>query len=333
MDWRGHPVLVTGGAGFTGSYVARELIDQGRDVIALTHSQPSAEMTFLLRDHQDGFRTELGGVDDLPRLIEVVKSTKPAEIVHLASSVDVQRQYRNPFFAVSANLTGTLNVLEAARLFDVRRLIYFSSIGVLPTIQYEPVDAMHPLILRDQGPGSGGYGAAKASGELFAFAYNQAFGLDVRTIRPSAIYGFGMPWMSANYMKQFVEPAVRGEDVILSTGGLLRRDYTHVADVATLTAALVGSSGEADRVFYAATGRPLVSASQAARVVAELIPEVSIEIGGELTAEDEVEASFRGVISIDSARDQLGWEPRYGSLHDGVGEYISSYRAYLKSID
>jgi len=204
-----------------------------------------------------------------------------------------------------------------------------SSIGVLPEVQYQPIDAAHPIILPAQGPGSGAYGAAKAAGELFAFAYQRAFGLDIRIVRPSAVYGFGMRWHSANYMKQFVEPAVRGEKVRVASGGRLPRDYTHVSDVASLTARVVDCPERADRVFYAATGRPLVTAAQAAKLVQELVPGSSIEISDLMTPEDEMEASFRGVISIENARSQLGWTPRYASLREGISEYIETYRAYL----
>ena len=164
-------------------------------------------------------------------------------------------------------MVGTVNVLEAARLFGVERVVYFSSIGVLPAAQYQPIDAAHPIILPAQGPASGAYGASKVAGEAFGFAYHQAFGLDFRAIRPSAAYGFGMKWHSSNYMKQFVEPAVRGEPVRLASGGPLPRDYTHVIDVARLAVAVLEAPPDADRVFYAATGEPLVTAAEVAQMV------------------------------------------------------------------
>jgi hypothetical protein len=96
-----------------------------------------------------------------------------------------------------------------------------------------------------------------------------------------------MRWHSASYMKQFVEPAARGERVLIESGGRL------------------------PRVFYAATGGTLVTAAQAANLVEELIPGSSVEIADIMTPEDEMGASFRGVISIENARSKLGWEPRY----------------------
>ncbi len=323
-------IIVTGGLGFIGGYVTRALLDRGRRVTVLTRGQStSPDMRFVLRNHNGRFGTEIASVEDLPRLSEVFARVRPEIVVHAASNVDVAALYRDPYRAFQTNVAGTLSVLEASRLSGVSRLVDFSSIGVLPPIRYQPIDAAHPVLLPRHGPGSGAYGAAKASGELFAFAYYQAYGLDVRIIRPSAVYGFGMQWHSANYMKEFVEPAVRGEPVTLASGGRLPRDYTHVLDVAELTVRVVDCNQDVDRIFYAATGGPLVTAKEAAALVAELVPGSSIEIAETMTPDDKAEASFRGVISIENARAQLGWEPRYRSLREGIAEYISSYRAFV----
>lgn len=323
-------VLVTGGAGFIGGYVTRELVDLGRHVTVLTRGRSTTpDMRFVLEDHAERFATETGSIEDLPALLAIFERVRPATVVHAASNVEVAKLFRDPYLAFQTNVTGTLNVLEAARRTGVQRVVDISSIGVLPAIQYEPIDAAHPIMLAREGPGSGAYGAAKASGELFAFAYQRAYGLDVRIVRPSAVYGLGMQWHSSNYMKEFVEPAVRGEKVRVQSGGRLPRDYTHVQDVASLTVRVVDCNDGADRIFYAATGRPLVTAAQAASLVGELLPGSSVEVADAMTPEDEVEASFRGVISIASAKAQLGWTPRYASLRDGIQQYIDSYRSFL----
>ncbi len=322
-------VLVTGGGGFIGSYVVEELLRHGRDVAIYGRGELTPEARFVLGPAAASIPLEVGSVEDLPRVMATVKRLRPEVIVHAAGSVDTGGLFGNPYLASRAILDGTLNVFEAARSFGVGRVVYMSSIGVLPTVQYEPIDAAHPLVLPREGPGSGAYGAAKAAGELFGYAYGQAYGLDVRTIRPSAVYGFGMRWHSANYMKQFVEPAVRGEPVRLSHGGPLPRDYTHVSDVATLTAAVLDAPDEADRIFYAATGEPLVTAAQASRIVMELVPGARIEIADVLGPDDLHELSFRGVLSIRNAQEQLHWEPAYRSLREGISEYIDRYRAFL----
>src|SRR5512147_713403 len=322
-------ILVTGGRGFIGSYVVRELLDRGRRVSVFARGELTPESRFVMGGDADAVPVELGSVEDLPRLLEAVKRTRPEAIVHTAGSVETRTLRGNPYLAYRAVLDGVLNVFEAARIFDVRRVVYLSSIGVLPTVQYEPIDVAHPLVLAREGSGSGAYGAAKAAGELFSFAYERAYGLDVRTIRPSAVYGFGMRWHSANYMKQFVEPAVRGESVHLEHGGSLPRDYTHVRDVATMTASVIDAPDDADRIFYAATGQPLVTAAEAARIVMDLIPGARIEIADALGPDDHIESAFRGVLSIRNAREQLKWEPSYPSLRDGIRDYIARYRTFL----
>jgi nucleoside-diphosphate-sugar epimerase len=323
-------VLVTGGAGFIGGYITRELVELGRTVTVLTRGRTTTpDMRFVMRDHAGRYATEIGSVEDLPALVETFERVRPATVVHAASNVEVANLFRDPYLAFQTNVTGTVNVLEAARRAGVERVVDISSIGVLPAIQYEPIDSAHPILLAREGPGSGAYGAAKASGELFAFAYQRAYGIDIRIVRPSAVYGFGMQWHSANYMKEFVEPAVRGEKVRVPSGGRLPRDYTHVLDVASLTVRVVDCDQDADRIFYAATGQPLITAAQAAKLVADLVPGSSIEVGDAMTADDEIEASFRGVISIENAKQQLGWTPRYGSLREGISDYIATYRAFL----
>jgi nucleoside-diphosphate-sugar epimerase len=329
---RGGPILVTGGAGFIGGYVTRELVELGRAVTVLGRGRSTTpDMQFALREQMGRFATETGSVEDFPALLATFVRVRPAIVVHAASNVEVVNLYRDPYVAFQTNVTGTLNVLEAARRTGVERVVDISSIGVLPAIQYEPIDPAHPIVLAREGPGSGAYGAAKASGELFAFAYQRAYGIDVRIIRPSAVYGFGMQWHSSNYMKEFVEPAVRGEKVRVPSGGRLPRDYTHVLDVASLTVRVVDCDEDADRIFYAATGEPLVTAAQAAKLVAELVPGSGIEIADVMTADDEIEASFRGVISIANAKAQLGWKPRYSSLREGIQQYIEAYRSFLAS--
>jgi UDP-glucose 4-epimerase len=322
-------VLVTGGLGFIGGYVTKALLDRGTPVTVLARGVTTTnDMRFVLRDHR--FETVIASVEDLGTLADVFARLRPDVVVHSAANVDVAALFGEPYQAFQTNVTGTLNVFESARRTGVRRVVYMSSIGVLPAPkQYEPIDVAHPIVLARSGPGSGAYGASKVSGEVFGFAYQQAYGLDVRIIRPSAPYGFGMQWHSANYMKQFVEPAVRGEPVRVASGGRLPRDYTHVSDVADLTVRVIDCDGDADRVFYAATGGPLVTAAQAARLVAELVPGSSIEIADVMTPDDEVEASFRGVLSVENARTQLGWTPRFASVRDGIAEYIASYRAFL----
>ena len=323
----GRPVLVTGGTGFIGTYVAKALLESGRRVVAFDVRGLSAESRFVLGDLAGQVHVEEGSVDDWVRLLHVVKEHRPVDVVHLATITNPVYLFTNPMPGVRVNFEGTLHVLEAARLFEIRRIVYFSSIGVLPARQYEPIDTAHPIFLPRDAVPTGVYGASKIAGEAFCFAYNQAFGTDFRTIRPSAVYGFGMQWPI--FVKPMVEGAVRGEAVSFESGGPFPRDYTHSADVASLAVACLDAPDDADRIFYGATGEPLVTAGEVARIVMELVPGSRIEIPDILTEADQMELPYRGRLSIEANRTQLGWEPRFKNIRDGLADYVERYRAFL----
>jgi len=320
------PVLVTGGTGFIGTYVVQALLESGRRVVAFDVRGLTPEGHFVLADRAGEVMFEEGSIDDWSRVLHVVSEHRPVDIVHLATITHPVYLFTNPMPGFRVNLEGTMHVLEATRLYDVRRLVYFSSIGVLPARQYEPIDAAHPIFLPRDAVPTGVYGATKIAGEAFCFAYNQAFDTDFRTIRPSAVYGFGMQWPI--FVKPMVEGAVRGEVVTFESGGPFPRDYTHAADVASMAVACLEGPDDADRIFYGATGEPLVTAAQVAEIVMELVPGSRIEIPDVLTEQDQMELPYRGRLSIENAREQLGWEPRYRNIRDGLADYVDRYRAF-----
>jgi nucleoside-diphosphate-sugar epimerase len=323
------PVLITGGSGFIGSYLARSLLEDGRRVIDLDLAPPTRTARFVLGKRLDDLRFERGSVEDWGCLVDVIARHKPRAVVHAAAIVDTGRLRTDPLPAARVNFGGSLNVLEAARLGGVARVVLVSSIGVLPTVQAEPVPPGHPLILASEGSASGFYGAAKIASEAFGMAYDSGFGLDFRSVRPSAPYGLGMGWPM--FVKTMVEGAVKGEPVRFATGGPYPRAYTHIEDATALLMAVVDAPVEADRVFYASDGGPLTTAAEVAAIVSEVVPGADIEVGDRLADADRYELQIRARLSIDNAREQLGFRPRYGQMREGVAEYVERYRAYLDS--
>ena len=321
-------VLITGGAGFAGSYVVRELLGHGYDVVVFDLADFRPEMRFVIGADVERVTVEHGSIDNFPRVLEVVMKHRPWAIAHLGAIMDIGFLDRNPMVALKVNVEGALNVFEAARLHGVSRVVMFSTIAAIGKKMYEPIDGDHPTITARVGP-LGGYGAAKVAAEAFAFAYNQSFGLDTRIVRPSALYGFGMSWFAPNYMKQIVEPAVMGEEVRLASGGQVPRDYVHVRDLATLVAAILEGPDDADRIFYAATGQPLRTGGDVGRIVRELVKDSVVEISDAWTEVDRQELPFRGQISIANAEKQLGWRPRYARLEDGIAEYVERLQGYI----
>src|SRR5215813_11761427 len=126
------PALVLGGTGFIGGYVTRALAASGHNVTAYARRGPSPEIQSVLSEQSRRITIAHGSVANLPELLANVQEIKPSAIVHLAANVDVPALLRDPYQAFAENLTGTINVFEAARLLGVRKVIFFSSIGVLP---------------------------------------------------------------------------------------------------------------------------------------------------------------------------------------------------------
>jgi UDP-glucose 4-epimerase len=162
------------------------------------------------------------------------------------------------------------------------------------------------------------------------FAYNQALGFDFRTIRPSAVYGLGMN-QYVGPIKAMVENAVRAEPAHFEFGGAHPRAYTHARDIAGLVIAMLDAPDNADRIFYGSAGGPLVTTSEVAQIVRELVPGADVEIGEELSEAEKPVAALRGELSIENARTQLGWEPQYSAIRDGIAQYVEQYRAFVAS--
>lgn len=320
-------IIVTGGSGFVGAYVARALAQRDCAVHIVDVKEPSAEIQHVLRTHLPDITFYRCGVDDASQLEKVFRQARPTHVVHAAAIVDPARLATDPRPALDVNVAGTVNVLQTAGLSEVERLVYVSSIGVLPTVQFEPITVDHPIVLAREGPGAGFYGAAKAASEAFCLAAVGGLGVDTRIVRPSAVYGLGMQWPI--YIKPMIERTLQSLPVHFDHGGPFPRDYTHADDVASLVVALLDAPDDADRVFYAATGRPLTTTAELAEVVTRIVPEARITVADRLSDEDLLERAYRGRLSIRNATEQVGWQPYFADIEDGVRHYIDQYRSFL----
>lgn len=319
--------LVTGGSGFIGANVVRALLDSGRRVVVLDVRGLTAEARFTIGPDADKLPLELASIGDQARLLDVFRTHRPDEVVHAGMILDPAYLATNRSTAFQVNIGGVINIVEAMIAFGVPRLVNFSSVGVLPAVQYEPIDANHPIVLADRGPGADFYGSTKAAAEVMLFAYRQVLGFDFRTIRPSAVYGLGMN-QYVGPIKAMVENAVRGLPAHFAYGGAHPRPYTHVRDVASLVVALLDAPDDADRIFYGSSGGPMVTTSEVAEIVRELVPGADVQIGEPLSEAEKPVVALRGRLSIENARSQLGWEPAYPSLREGIADYVETFRAF-----
>jgi len=322
--------LVTGGAGFIGGHLVRALLDTGRSVVVLDVRGFIPEARFVLGDDADRIPLEVASIADQARVLDIFRTHRPDEVVHAGMILDPAYLALNRSTAFQVNVGGVMNLVEAMIAFGVPRIVNFSSIGVLPRVMYKPIDGNHPILLADAGPGTGFYGSTKVAAEAMLFAYNQTLGLDFRTIRPSAVYGLGMNTY-VGPIKGMVENSVRGEPAHFEFGGAHPRPYTHVRDIAGLVLAMLDAPKDADRIFYGSTGGEMLTTSEVAAIVRELVPGADVEIGEELSEAEKGVVALRAELSVENARTQLGWEPQYASIREGIAQYIEQFRAFHES--
>lgn len=324
MKARTAPVLVTGGAGFLGSYVVRALADKDVPSVAFDLVDAGPEARFVTGDAD--VRYHFGDVRDPKALAEVMTIYRPWAVMHVASVVDPVRLATDPRTALDINVGGIVNVLEQCRRHEIAKVVRFSSVSVLPRIITEPILVDHPVLLADQGPAGGFYGASKVAGEAFCMAANAGLGMDCRIVRPSAVYGLGMQWPMS--IKPLVEGAVRGQDVHLEHGTTVPRDYTHAEDVASLAVATLYAPDYADRIYYGATGSDLTTPIQLAALLRQIVPGARLTLEDNVIDDDERESSYRGRLSIENAVNQLDWTPHWANIENGLRHYVDQLREF-----
>lgn len=317
-------IMITGGSGFLGTYVTRELAERGNRVINFDAVGPAPVLAALTAPFAKQIVFVRGQVLDLASLFRTVQRHDVERIFHAAALYDPPYSLEDPAITFQVNVNGTINVLEAARLLGVKRVVLSSSIAVYAPRQYEPIDEGHPIHIPAAGNPLGPYGASKAAAEIVGLTYFSTNGVDFIALRNSAIYGHGMRYPM--YIKPMVENSVHGLPTRFPTGGDMRRDYTHVKDTtqAVIKALDVPAAALTQRVFNIGSGT-MHSASQVAEAVRKILPNADIEIGAGLSEMEQSDMQARGILDLSAARQQLKYEPQY-SLEAGIRDYVEMFR-------
>jgi UDP-glucuronate 4-epimerase len=223
-------VLVTGAAGFIGSFTAARLLARGDEVVGLDNLNDyydvSLKQARLARlQQQRNFRFERLDLADQSAMSQLFAREKFARIVHLGAQAGVRYSLQAPHSYIQSNVVGTLNVLEGCRYHGVEHLVYASTSSVygastrMPFSVHEP--ASHPLSL---------YAASKRSTELMAHTYSSLFKLPTTGLRFFTVYGpWGRPDMA---LFLFARAILDGRPIELFNHGHHTRDFTYVEDIA-----------------------------------------------------------------------------------------------------
>ena len=315
-------VLITGGMGVIGAETTRKFVREGvRPVIYARHRDDS-----LLFDVIDKVDIELGDVTDLPRLLQTIKKHGITHIVHIAGFVGAVSA-ANPAQSIQVNVTGMVNVLEAARAFDIGKIVYTSAKGVYGPIEGEyghPHYAPMPEDLPKRPKRI--YDSAKLMGEHAGIYYAETYGLDVVVLRFATTYGPGKTARhgAMGVTSQIVESPFLGQPFRLPQGGEQKDDFIYNKDTALGIFLATMTARTKSRVFNIGSGVG-ATINDMADAVRRRIPGADIEIGPGLNFL-QLPYPTSGVYDISRARAELGYAPQF-DIDRGVGDYIDSLKA------
>jgi dTDP-glucose 4,6-dehydratase len=312
----GKKVLVTGAGGFIGSHLVEALVAAGATTTALVRYNSNSligNLEFLDRQTRAEVAIAAGNIEDADFVYRIAKGHDI--VLHLAALIAIPYSYEAPRSYVRANIEGTLNVLEAARRYDIARGVHTSTSEVYGTALRAPIDETHPL--QGQSP----YSASKIAADKLAESYYRSFGTPVTTLRPFNTFG---PRQSARaFIPTIISQALAGGPIRL--GALTpQRDMTFVADTVAGFLAAADVPGIEGETINLGTGETHTVGWFAERLLALIGADMPI-VQEPQRLRPEGSEVLKLVSDNSLARLRLGWAPRV-SLDDGLRRSIAFFR-------
>ena len=293
--------LVTGGAGFIGSNLVERLIKDGHRVTVIDNLSTGKRGNL----HKDAefFELDIAELDAIKPVFE-----KKDVVFHIAAIPRIMRSIEDPAFVFRSNVTGTLNVLLAARDAGVKRVVYSASSSayglqnILPLCEDMPSKPLNP------------YALTKYIGEELCRQFTNLYGLDTISLRYFNVYGPRMDVEGdyATVIGKFLRLKSEGKPLTIIGDGKQTRDFTNVRDVAeanVLASQIEKGGGEVINIGAGSN---------------HSVQEIADIIGGEHAHVPERPGEVRDTLAdISKAKQILGWEPKV-SLKDGISQLINN---------
>jgi nucleoside-diphosphate-sugar epimerase len=310
--------MVTGGAGFIGSRIVRNLLKEGDRVVVYDWVPQRSNLERTLGQDIAKIKIVQGDVTDFSRMVRTLKENNVDKIIHMAGLL-IHDVNADPLSGVKVNIEGTLGVFEAARFLGIQKVVWASSGSVfgpaeMYSQEYIPIDAPHfPQNL---------YGATKSFDELAMNYYHKTYKMDITAIRYVMVYGVGQTnGRTAGIMQQLVYNPAIGKPGKVPAAGWNVLGWTYVEDAARVTT-LISKAVQPRYNAYSIMGA-IHSVQEIADYVKELIPEADITL---LPLERSV--SHTGVTckyDTGPTREDFGFQSQW-TMKQGIKETINDVR-------
>jgi len=311
-------VLITGGYGLIGSTLARMLVEKGEKVWVFDKFTPPQRFQGVA----DSIQTIPGDLSNFPKVMEAVKESVPRVIFHLGGMLSLPSN-ADPQSAYATNVAGTYHVLEAARLFQVPKVIFTSTIATYGLdIQKDVIDdftLQRPLTM---------YGATKVFGELLGRFYRTKYQIDFRAVRFPAIIGPGAKTAHISiYNAWAVEKAFSNEPYEIFVEPQIRCPILYFKDAARALTLLNSAPPEAiQMICYLIAGtKPMTSAAELEAAIRKHFPKARLTY-----KPDPLAMAFHGKnqgLKFEDAvaEKEWGWKPEY-SLERTIEDFYAELR-------
>lgn len=311
-------IMVTGGCGWLGSAIVRNLLERGDKVVA-TDIVVSSELKSLAETNS-GLSLEICDLAEWPQLMDLFRRYSIDAVIHAAALVGVLQVADIPLKALRANVECAVNLFEAMRQNEIRRVVHISTEETYGDFLSPVIDEEHP-----QKPVSI-YGLTKLAAEHYGRVYSRNHGLECINVRTCWVYGPNLPRL--RLPRTFIEAALRGEPFHQQDGASFAVDQVYIDD--TVSGILLALDKQSHRfdAYNVATG-VASSIADVAEAVNRAIPGARITVGdsGEkYRLDDAIVSADKGALDIGRARAELGYEPKY-DLQNGIEATIAATRA------
>ena len=298
-------ILVTGADGFIGSHVVETLVKSGHEVRAFVLYNSFNSWGWLdeseqsIRDSIDVFAGDIRDPHGVDKAVE-----KQDVVLNLAALIAIPYSYHSPDTYIDTNIKGTLNILQAARRHNVKRVVQTSTSEVYGTAQYIPIDEVHPL--HPQSP----YAATKVGADQLALSFHASFDVPVGILRPFNTYG---PRQSARAVIPTIISQLANKSKVKLGSLLPTRDFSFVQDTANGFLAAAQSDAIVGQTINLGSGFE-ISIKETAETIAKLMNTKLELVDDEQRVRPENSEVERLHASIEKAKALLGWQPELKGL-------------------